>query len=56
MFCAVRTATAAGGDAPLDAVLVAIRDGEPGESGPDALVRRVLRSALEQRQARQATE
>ena len=56
MFRAVCTATAAHSEAPLDAVLHAVRDRQPGEPGLDRLVRRVVRSTLEQRQARRANE
>ena len=56
MVRAVQSATAAAGDSALDAVILAIRDAQPSEPGLDRLVRRVLRSALEQRQARQARE
>src|SRR5262249_15037946 len=52
---AVRAATAAGGP-PLDALLAAVRDSQPGEPGLDKLAHQVPRSALEQRQARQANE
>jgi len=49
-----RTAAAAGGDPPLEAALLAAEDGQPGRSAPDRLGRAVLRSALQQRQARQS--
>jgi hypothetical protein len=51
----VSAATAAGGPR-LDALLAAVRDSQPGEPGLDRLAHQVLRSALEQRQARQANE
>ena len=45
------------GSAPsLDALLFAVREGQPGESAPDALARSVLRSTLEQLCTRQAEE
>jgi hypothetical protein len=56
MARAVRTAAAMGSDRPLDALLHAIGDGQPDAPALDRLVRAVLRSALEQRQARQAEE
>jgi hypothetical protein len=56
MSRAVQTATAANGDTPLDALLLAVRDGQPGEPGPESLARRALEAALEQRRARQARE
>ena len=56
MSRAVRTATAANGDTPLDALLLAIHDGRPGEPDAESLVRRALEAALEQRRARQARE
>jgi hypothetical protein len=55
MLRAAGTATRANGDAPLDAVLRAVRGTQPGEPGLDRLVCRVLRSALGQRQARPPT-
>jgi hypothetical protein len=46
-----------GGGAPsLDALLLAVRDGQPGESALDSLARRVLRSTLEQLCTRQAEQ
>jgi len=51
-----RTAVTAGGDPPLDAALLASEDSEPDQSALDALARAVLRSALQQRQARQSGE
>jgi len=56
MLSAVRTATAAGGEPPPDAVLAAIRDSQPGEPGTDTMARLVLRAALEQRRTQQAIE
>ena len=56
MSQAVRRATAAAGDSPLKALVLAVRDTQPGEPGLERLIRRVLRSALEQRQARKARE
>jgi hypothetical protein len=53
---AVRTAAATGSNPPLDALLHAIGDSQPAEPALDRLVRAVLRSALEQRQARQDDE
>ena len=45
------------GAAPsLDALLFAVRDGQPGESALDRLARGVLRSTLEQLCTRQAEE
>ena len=55
MLSAVRAATA-GGEPPLDAVLAAIRDSQPGEPGSDTMARLVLRAALEQRRIQQAIE
>jgi hypothetical protein len=45
-----------GGAASLDALLLAVRDGQPGESALDTLARRVLRSTLEQLCTRQAEQ
>jgi hypothetical protein len=56
MARAVRTAVATGSGPPLDALLHAIGDSQPDEPALDRLVRAALRSALEQRQARQADE
>jgi hypothetical protein len=56
MSRAVRTATPAGADRPMHALLHALRDRNSCEPGLERLTRRVLRSALEQRQARQARE
>ena len=53
---AVKTAAATGSGPPLDALLNAIPHGQPDEPALDRLIRAVLRSALEQRQARQANE
>ena len=54
MTRAVRSAAATGSGPPLDALLHGIGDSQPDEPALDRLVRAVLRSALEQRQARQA--
>ncbi len=43
-------AVAAGGQAPVDAALLASDEGQPGEPALDGLARSVLRSALRQRQ------
>ena len=53
---AVRTATAADANTPLDELLLALNDSKPGEPSLDRLAHRVLRSALEQRKTRQARE
>jgi len=53
---AVATAGAADGGRPLDALRHAIGDSQPDEPALDRLVRAVLRSALDQRQAWQADE
>jgi hypothetical protein len=50
---AVRTASGSGSNLGLDVLLPAVPDGQPGDSALDRLARRVLRSVLEQRQARQ---
>jgi hypothetical protein len=50
----VRTAGRSDGTLALDAVLAAIPGDPAGKEGLDRLARRVLRSALEQRQSRQA--
>jgi hypothetical protein len=50
----VRSAAATGSNRPLNALLHAIGDSQLDEPALDMLVRAVLRSALEQRQARQA--
>ena len=50
---AVRTTTGPCSNLGLEALLPAIRDSQPGNSALDRLARRVLRSALEQRQNRQ---
>jgi hypothetical protein len=55
MFRAARTATDAGDDQPLDALILAMRDSQLGNPGLDQLVGRVLQSALEQRRNRQGT-
>jgi hypothetical protein len=49
----VRSATATGGEPALGALLLALRNGQPGAPGIERLVHRVLRSALEQRQTQQ---
>jgi hypothetical protein len=54
MTRAVRSAAATGSGPPLDALLQDVGDSQPHEPALDRLVRAVLRSALEQRQARQA--
>jgi hypothetical protein len=54
MARAVRTALAASSQPPPHAVLADIRDGKPCVPGLDRLIRRILRSALEQRLARGA--
>ena len=51
---ALSAATPPGGAPSLDALLLAVRDGRPGESALDALARSVLRSTLEQLCTRQA--
>jgi hypothetical protein len=54
---AVRAATSAGGAPAFEAVLIWVQEARPGEEGLDGLVRRVLRSTLEQlctRQEKQA--
>ena len=56
MVRAARRAAATGGDPALDALLHAIGDSQLGQPALGRLVRAVLRSALEQRQARQAGE
>ena len=54
MFREVRSATNSDPDQPLDALILAMRDGELDNPGLDQLVGRVLRSAIEQRRNRQA--
>jgi hypothetical protein len=54
MTRAVRTAAATGTGPALEALLHSTGDSQPDEPALDRLVRTVLRSALEQRQARQA--
>jgi hypothetical protein len=49
-----RTAAASGVNPPMDAVLAAAPESQPGQPASDRLARAVLRSALEQRQTRQA--
>jgi AAA ATPase domain len=56
MTRAVRSAAATSSGPPLDALLQGIGDSQPGEPALDRLVRAVLRSALEHRQARRARE
>lgn len=56
MARAVPTATATGSGPPQDTFLDGTGDNQPDEPALDRLVRAVLRSALEQRQARQADE
>jgi len=56
MAQAVRTAAATGSAPPQDALFHAIPGSQPDEPALDRLVRAVLRSALEQRHARQADE
>jgi hypothetical protein len=51
---AVQAAIAAGGDVRLDALLLPVEATPPDESTIDRLARRVIRSALEQRQTRTA--
>ena len=53
---ALSAAMPAGGAPSLDALLLAVRDGQPGESALDGLARSVLRSTLEQLCTRQAEE
>ena len=53
MFREVRTATNSDRDQPLDALIMAVRDGQLDNQGLDQLVGRVLRSAIEQRRNRQ---
>ncbi len=53
---AVDAAMPPGAAPSLDALLLAVRDRQPGESALDALARRVLRSTLEQLCTRQAEE
>jgi hypothetical protein len=52
----VRAARAAGGGPAIDAVLLSVRDPQPGEQALGRLVRRVLRYALEQRITRQTKQ
>jgi hypothetical protein len=51
---ALGAATSGAGASSLDALLFAVRDGQPGESAFDMLARGVLRSTLEQLCTRQA--
>jgi hypothetical protein len=53
---ALSAATPPGAAPSLDALLLAVRDGQPGESALDGLARRVLRSTLEQLCTRQAED
>jgi hypothetical protein len=48
----VRAAASMDGEATFDALLRAAKEERPGEQEPDAMVRRVLRSMLEQRRTR----
>ena len=52
----VQAAKATGRYPAIDAVLVTIREGQPGEQRLDRIARRVLRYALEQRITRQAKQ
>jgi hypothetical protein len=56
MFNVVRGATAAGDDLALDALILAMRERQPGEASLDRLVHRVLRSALELRQSQRSNQ
>ena len=56
MFDVVRGATAAGDDLALDALILAMRERQPGEASLDRLVHRVLRSALELRQSQRSNQ
>jgi hypothetical protein len=56
IFRAPQTAAAAAGDSPLDAALLGVHGSQPGQPPLDRLARAALRSALQQRQARQAGE
>ena len=53
---ALGEAISPGGAPSLDALLVAVRDGQPGESALDGLARNVLRTTLEALSTRQAEE
>lgn len=53
---ALSAAIPPGGPASLDALLLAVRGGQPDESALDGLARRVLRSTIEQLCTRQAEE
>jgi hypothetical protein len=55
MGLAVAAATATGGPPSFDTLLESLREDHPDELALDGLVRRVLRSTLEQLRARQAT-
>ena len=52
----VRTSTCSSGPPTLDALIAAAREHRPGEAKLAGLVRRVLRSTLEQRASRQTRE
>jgi hypothetical protein len=52
----VRTSAAPSGSNTFDALIAATSEGRPGEANLARLVRGVLRSTLEQRRTRQATE
>jgi hypothetical protein len=56
MFRAARTAAAAAGDPPLDTALLRVHGSQPGQPPLDRLARAALRSALQQRQTRQADQ
>jgi hypothetical protein len=53
---AIQAVTPPGGAPTYNALLSSCREDRPGERGLDKLVRRVLRSTLEQLRTRQATE
>ena len=53
---ALNAAMPGGGGPSLDALLLAVRAGQPSESPLDSLARRVLRSTLEQLCTRQAEQ
>jgi hypothetical protein len=52
----VRTSASSSGPTTLDALIATTREDRPGEAGLAGLVRRVLRSTLEQRATRQARD
>jgi hypothetical protein len=56
IFRAAQRAAAAAGDPPLNAALLEVHGTQPGQPPLDRLARAALRSALQQRQARQADE